>query len=64
MKKEIYYVPVCTSIKTYFHRTLSYKGKYEEQTRFTCNAFPLEYCLIAAKNFEKEKNFKLLMVKY
>ena len=53
MKKEIYYVPVCTSIKEGFHRTLSYKGKFAEQTRFSCNDLPLEYRFIAANNFKK-----------
>lgn len=60
MKKEIYYVPVCTSIKNDFHRTLSYRWKYEEQTRFICNDFPLEYRLIAAKNFKKNKKFQII----
>lgn len=60
MKKEIYYVPVCTSIKEGFHRTLSYKGKFSEQTRFSCNDLPLEYRFIAANNFKKRKRFGVI----
>lgn len=60
MKKEIYYVPVCTNIKEGFHRTLRYKGKFSEQTRFSCDDFPLEYRLIAANNFKKRKRFGVI----
>lgn len=60
MKKEIYYVPVCTNIKEGFHRTLRYKGKFSEQTRFSCDDFPLEYRLIAAKNFRNNKRFGVI----